>query len=99
MYAAPVTPVEPAGSPLIGPSGWVPVSAGSASTAAPVFGLMRKFSPVPVVTRTRSAAGLKSNPYPAEAGGRSTVVPPAVDSVIPPGVPTAVAAPVCGSMT
>jgi hypothetical protein len=53
VYAAPLTPVEPPGSPLIAVSGPI---------GAPVFGLIRKFRPVFVTTRMRSTVGLKSKP-------------------------------------
>src|SRR5262245_22230579 len=70
VYAVPVTLVAP---PLIFPSGWgTDVLPPFASTGTPVSGLIRKFSPVPVTTRMRSTVGLKSIPYPADAGGRSS---------------------------
>jgi hypothetical protein len=62
----------------------------SPSTNAPVFGLIRKFCPVLVTTRMRSAAGLKSNPklVPLIGTGRAPA------STNPPEAPTAVATPV-----
>jgi hypothetical protein len=44
------------------PSGFTPRETTSPSTGAPVLGLMRKFSPLPVTTRIRSTTGLKSTP-------------------------------------
>jgi hypothetical protein len=64
--AVALTPVEPLGSPLIAPSVLVPFTLPARpvlpSIGAPVVGSMRKFSPLPVTTLSRSVTGLKSRP-------------------------------------
>jgi hypothetical protein len=65
----------------------VPVVLTSTSTTVPSLGSMRRFWSASLITRSRSAAGLKSTPKAVPFSGTANVV-----------VPTGVAAPVAVSI-